>query len=130
MSESKAPIRLTELIAELRRELAEAQAQGQGQSPRLLIEEAEIEVQVVLTREQGTDAGVKFWVFNADLKDKTSDAITQKIKVKLKPRAHSEEEDGDFTIADREAPPRAKPAPKPSKRAALAKRAAGMRAAE
>lgn len=57
---AETPIRLTELIAELRRELAEAQAQGQGQPLRLRVEEAEIELQVVLTREQGTDAGVKF----------------------------------------------------------------------
>jgi NTP-dependent ternary system trypsin peptidase co-occuring protein len=38
-----APILLSELIAELRRELAEAQVQGQGIHPRLRIEEAEIE---------------------------------------------------------------------------------------
>jgi hypothetical protein len=38
-----APILLSELIAELRRELAEAQVQGQGLHPRLRIEEAEIE---------------------------------------------------------------------------------------
>jgi Trypsin-co-occurring domain 2 len=79
------PILLSELIAELRRELAKAQAQGQGLQPRLRIEEAEIELQVVITREDNAGIGVKFWVLNADIKDKRADATTQKIKLKLKP---------------------------------------------
>lgn len=101
---AETPIRLTELIAELRRELAEAQAQGQGQPLRLRVEEAEIELQVVLTRERGTDAGVKFWVLNADLKDKYSDATTQKIKLKLKPTTDGDR-NSDLTIAATEAAP-------------------------
>lgn len=28
---------------------------------------------------------MKFWVLNADLKDKVSDAVTQRVKLKLKP---------------------------------------------
>ena len=94
-----APILLSELIAELRRELAEAQVQGQGIHPRLRIEEAEIELQVVITREDNAGIGVKFWVLNADIKDKHADATTQKIKLKLKP---SDVEGGDFTIAAEE----------------------------
>ncbi|MGE3536190.1 MAG: trypco2 family protein [Candidatus Tectimicrobiota bacterium] len=114
---SEAPIRLTELIAELRRELAEAQTQGQGLSPRLRIDEAEIELQVVLSRENNAGAGVKFWVLNAELKDKYSDATTQKIKLKLKPTT---DDDKDFTIAAPETPAQANPA----------SRHVGMRATE
>ncbi len=91
-----APILLSELIAELRRELAEAQVQGQGLQPQLRIEEAEIELQVVITREDNAGIGVKFWVLNADVKDKRADATTQKIKLKLKPS-------GDFVIRAPEA---------------------------
>jgi hypothetical protein len=79
--------------------LAEAQIQGQGLHPRLRIEEAEIELQVVITREGSTGIGVKFWVLNADVKDKSVDATTQKIKLKLKP---SDADGGDFTIAAEE----------------------------
>jgi hypothetical protein len=90
-----APILLSELIAELRRELAEAQVKGQGLQPRLRIEEAEIELQVVITREDNTGIGVKFWVLNADMKDKRADATTQKVKLKLKP---TDATGGNFTI--------------------------------
>jgi hypothetical protein len=93
------PILLSDLIAELRRELAVAQIKGQGLHPRLRIEEAEIELQVVITREDSDGIGVKFWVLNADMKDKRADATTQKIKLKLKP---SDVEGGDFTIAAEE----------------------------
>jgi hypothetical protein len=112
-----APILLSELIAELRRELAEAQVKGQGLQPRLRIEEAEIELQVVITREDNTGIGVKFWVLNADLKDKSIDATTQKIKLKLKP---SDADGGDFIIHAPEAQQPANPD----------KRAGGMRATE
>src|SRR5205823_3383143 len=94
-----APILLSDLIAELRRELAEAQKKGRDLQPRLRIEEAEIELQVVITREDNAGIGVKFWVLNADMKDKSIDATTQKIKLKLKP---SDADSGDFTIAAEE----------------------------
>jgi hypothetical protein len=112
-----APILLSELIAELRRELAEAQIQGQGIHPRLRIEEAEIELQVVITREDSVGIGVKFWVLNADVKDKSNDATTQKIKLKLKP---SDADGGDFIIRAPEAQQPANPD----------KREGGMRAGE
>ena len=110
---AEAPIQLAELIAELRRELAAAQVQGQGLHPRLRIEEAEIELQVVITREDTAGIGVKFWVLNADVKDKYADATTQKIKLKLKPS-------GDFVIS---APEAQQPTPSD-------KRDSGMRATE
>ena len=67
------PILLSDLITELRRELAVAQIKGQGLHPRLRIEEAEIELQVVITREDSNGIGVKFWVLNADMKDKRAE---------------------------------------------------------
>lgn len=83
MADSRIP--LSDLITELRKELAIAKAQGQGDDIRLQVEEAEIELQVVITRDDGVKGGVKFWVVNAELKDNYSDATTQKIKLKLKP---------------------------------------------
>ena len=83
MAESRIP--LSDLIAELRRELALAQVQGDVLEPKLVVEEAEIELQVVVTHEDTTGVGVKFWVLNADIKDRASDAATQRVKLKLKP---------------------------------------------
>src|SRR5262245_25387497 len=82
MANSRIP--LSDLISELRNELATAKSQGQGSDFRLQVEEAEIELQVVVTREDGVSGGVKFWVVNAEAKDNYSDATTQKIKLKLK----------------------------------------------
>lgn len=83
MADSRIP--LSDLITELRNELATAKLQGQSSDFRLQVEEAEIELQVVITREDGVSGGVKFWVVNAEAKDNYSDATTQKIKLKLKP---------------------------------------------
>jgi hypothetical protein len=93
MAASRIP--LSDLIAELRHELAVAQEKGKGLEPKLIVEEAEIELQVVVTHEDGAGLGVKFWVLNADIKDKASGAATQRVKLKLKP-------DGDFKIRARE----------------------------
>lgn len=83
MADSGIP--LSTLIAELRRELAQAKDQGQGHELKLQVEEAEIELQVAITREDSLGGGIKFWVVNAEAKEQFSDAITQKIKLKLSP---------------------------------------------
>lgn len=83
MDESRIP--MSDLIAELRRELVAAETEGEGSKLKFLVEEAEIELQVVATQEEGVGVGVKFWVLNADLKDNVSDAVTQRVKLKLKP---------------------------------------------
>jgi hypothetical protein len=81
---AEAPIPLAELIEELHRELAEAQEQGQDLRPPLYIEEAEIELQVIITSEHNAGARVRFWVLNADVKDKRATATASKIKLRLK----------------------------------------------
>jgi hypothetical protein len=83
MAASRIP--LSDLIAELRRELAMAQATGESSGLKLLVEEAEVELQVVVTHEENGGLGVKFWVLNADIKDRASDAATQRVKLKLIP---------------------------------------------
>ena len=97
MADSRIP--LSDLIADLRRELAEAQAKGQGREPRLRVEEAEIELQVAVTREGGGKTGVKFWVINAEAQGKLANATTQKIRLKLKPTGAGGE---DFEMRDPE----------------------------
>ena len=82
MAEARIP--LSALIAELRKELTAAKEQGEGQDLKLQIEEAEVELQAVVTQEKGIDGGVKVWVLNAAASGKSSNAATQKIKLKMK----------------------------------------------
>lgn len=83
MAESRIP--LSDLIAELRKELTTTKSQGEGHDLKLQVEEAEVELQVVVTQEEGMGGGVKFWVLNAEANEKSANATTQKIKLKLKP---------------------------------------------
>jgi len=78
-------IPLSEMLAELRKELLEAKLEGQGSDLKFLIEDIEIELQIATTKEAGIDGGVKFWVYNAEAKVDISEARTQKLKLKLKP---------------------------------------------
>lgn len=87
---------LSHMMQEFRRELADAQSKGQNQQPRLIVEEAEIELPVAMTCSDELGGGVQFWVLNAQMKDQLSDTITQKIRLKLKPA------DPNFQIRDDE----------------------------
>ena len=89
---SEINISLSDLVAELRNELALAQEKGKGLEPRLVVEEAEIELQVEIKEDSESQFGVKFWVFNAGLKDRESDGVIQKMKLKLKPTTKSGED--------------------------------------
>ena len=88
-------IPLSEMLAELRKELLEAKLEGQGSDLKFLIEDIEIELQIATTKEAGVDGGVKFWVYNAEAKVDISEARTQKLKLKLKPKTPT----GTFEIA-------------------------------
>ena len=79
-------IPLSEMLAELRKELLEAKLEGQGSDLKFLIEDIEIELQIATTKEAGIDGGVKFWVYNAEAEVNASQAQTQKLKLKLKPK--------------------------------------------
>ena len=83
MADERIP--LSDMIAQLRNELATAREEGQDKELQLLVEEAEIELQVALTREDSLGGSIKFWVCNAEAKDKFADATTQKIKLKVTP---------------------------------------------
>lgn len=92
-------IPLSETLAELRKELLEAQWEGQGSDLKFLIEDIEIELQVVTTKGGKGGGGVKFWVYNAEAEVNTSHAKTQKLKLKLKPKKPTGE---DFDVGDQD----------------------------
>ena len=87
---------LAEVIECLRQQLREARINGVGQTPRFLVDEAEVELKVGVTREG--EAGMNFKVFglgigaNASL---ASEAV-QTIKLKLRP---TDPDGGDWETA-------------------------------
>jgi hypothetical protein len=78
-------IALSEMLTQLRKDLLKTQQEGGGSDLKFQIEDIEIELQLATTKGDVAGAGVKFWVFNADAKIDTSEAKTQKLKLKLKP---------------------------------------------
>jgi hypothetical protein len=77
---------LKNVLAQLRTQLAAAQREGNNAGLRFEIEDIEVELNVAVTAEGGGNAGVKFLVVTGNLDGKASREVTQKIKLKLKPR--------------------------------------------
>jgi len=78
-------IPLSELLADLRSELADAQKQGAGKEPRFKVEEIELEVKVGITKGVEGETKVKFWVYEAGLEGKASKQNLHRILLKIKP---------------------------------------------
>ncbi len=78
-------IPLSEMLAQLRKDLLQTQEEGKGSDLKFQIEDIEIELQIATTKEAGGGGGVKFWVYNAEAKVDVSEAKTQTLKLKLKP---------------------------------------------
>jgi hypothetical protein len=83
-------IPLAGMLAELRKELLQAQEEGEDSALKFQIEDIEIELQVTATQAGEGGVGIKFWVLSADAKGKAAEAKTQKLKLKLKP-VHAED---------------------------------------
>jgi len=104
-------IPLSELITELRSELAEAQKQGAGKEPRFKVEEIEIELKVGITKEVVAGGKVRFWVYEAGVKGEVSEQDLQRVLLKIKP-AGAKGADGEraesFEVSGKGAKRRAK----------------------
>ena len=95
-------IPLSELITELRSELAKAQKQGAGKEPRFKIEEIEIELKVGITKEAEAGGKVKFWVYEAGLKGGVSEQDLQRVLLTIKPigaKGADGKQAGDFEVS-------------------------------
>ena len=75
-------LELSDVLDQLRANLARAQKKGAGQDLRFSLDDVEVEFQVAVTKEGTGKAGVKFWVINAEACGKFADVTTQKIKLK------------------------------------------------
>lgn len=101
MSDERIP--LAEIIGELRSELFEAAKEGKGHPVRFRVDEAEVELEVAVSKEVKAGGGVKFWVYNTDVEGKLASKQTQRIRLKLV----SVGSDGKKRLisSDRELPP-------------------------
>jgi len=91
-------IPLSELIAELRTELAKAQKEGSGKELRFKVEEIEIELKVGISKDLDAKGKVNFWVYEAELGGSASQEHLQRILLKIKPTdlaGHSTEVSGE-----------------------------------
>ncbi len=79
-----ARIPLAKMLGQLRQELLDAKAEGESKDLKFLVDDIEIELQMATTQESEDGIGIKFWVLNADMKDKDSAVATQKLKLRLK----------------------------------------------
>ena len=79
-------IELSEVIAELRRELSEAIATGRDEQIRFELGPIELEATVALAREVKAGAKVRFWVVELGADSEFDRSSAQRIKVTLQPR--------------------------------------------
>lgn len=77
-------ITLSEMLAELRKELLNAQREGTGSDLKFQVEDIEVELQLATTKGGKGGGGVKLCVFNATAEANASKTATQKLKLKLK----------------------------------------------
>ena len=81
----EARIPLARAIEDLRSELLAAVASGKNQPLQFRLKPIELELKLAVTREAGTNAGVKFWVLDIGAKGTIADATTHTLKLVLEP---------------------------------------------
>lgn len=74
-------IELSEMLGQLREELLKARDNIEGSDLKFQVDDIEIELQIVTSK--GTSGGIKFFV---EAGGNVSQAKTQKLKLKLKPK--------------------------------------------
>lgn len=82
-------IGLSEMVLALRQELMQAQQEGENKDLKFHVEQIELEVDVLTTKEETGKGGVKFWVCNAEAQAKFVQAKTHKLRLMLKPLSES-----------------------------------------
>ncbi|GAB6040964.1 trypco2 family protein [Endothiovibrio diazotrophicus] len=80
-------LELATMIGALRAELNRAQKEGAGEAIRFTVEEVELELDIQTVQQGEGKVGAKFFVVTSEVKGSVSDALTQKIRLKLKPKS-------------------------------------------
>jgi Trypsin-co-occurring domain 2 len=97
------PLALTEVIAQLRAELAEAMRAGEDEQLRFELGPVELELTVGIDKEAKPGAKAKFWVLELGAETRFTSTSTQRIKLTLDPR-HADQPGRRPTIVGDEAP--------------------------
>lgn len=84
MAEAK-NLELSRMIQNLRSELIKAQEEGADQPIRFDVEDVELELDIAVEEDLEGGISAKFYVLTSHFKAKKKDAVTQKLKLKLKP---------------------------------------------
>ncbi|GAA2827988.1 trypco2 family protein [Kribbella solani] len=79
-------IELATVVSQLRAELSAALADGADEDLRFELGPIELELNVVVGKEAGPTAKVRFWVVDAGADARFSTESTQRIKLTLEPR--------------------------------------------
>ncbi len=82
-------LELSQLISSLRAELAKAQIEGVGKEIRFTVEDVELELEISAEEQAEGGIAAKFYVITSQFKANKKDAVTQKIRLKLKPHEKS-----------------------------------------
>jgi hypothetical protein len=77
-------LELSSVLNRLREEIAEASKASIKSDLRFEIQDVELEIQIVVTKEQNAGGKTSFWVLEANAGSKYANAVTQKVKLKLK----------------------------------------------
>ena len=80
-------VELADMIEQLRHDLSTAMHEGDGKDLRFEAGEVELELTVGVERSLKPGVKVRLWVFEAGASAQASSAVTQRIKLTLKPRA-------------------------------------------
>lgn len=94
---------LTEVVAQLRAELAEAMRAGENEELLFELGPVELELTVAVAKEAKPGAKVKFWVLELGAETTIGSTSTQRIKLTLDPR-HATQPGRRPTISGAETP--------------------------
>lgn len=78
-------LQLAQVIKQLRSELTTAAKDGDGEDIRFTVEDIELELDITVEQQAEGGVAAKFYVLTSSFKGSTKDAMTQKIKLKLRP---------------------------------------------
>jgi hypothetical protein len=91
-------IGLSEMVLALRQELLTAQREGEAKDLKFKVEDIDLEVEVMTTKEGSGKGSIKFWVCDAEANASFSQAKTHRLTLRLKPLGKN----GDVKISDRD----------------------------
>ena len=98
-------IELSAAIADLRKQLMQAQRDGRAEEIEFTIGKVEVEFALEAKRTTTGSIGVKLWVLTADGKGERASGATHKVKLEMVPKARN---GSDFRVSGRVDEPRPK----------------------